>query len=326
MHGCPGGTTRLHQVSEPSRLARSRAYAARFGGRGSVLPAGRLRPTDDAIARRYQEATETLEVAQRVAARGDNRFPRLHPSPCQLNRALWQRGAAGGEGVGLGRRPRAPGCCGPPQRSHERAGWPAPQGHRLSHGRRPRSRGPRSLASRSRGGSGDHRSRHLTPPRGYDRSPVDGRHAAERAAPAAGPGRRRAHSSLRATRQPHRPSHHRRRHRRRDRGHRPAGRPAVPAAAARRPPHAGLPPVPATPALRQQQELAVALPWPPARTADESGVPPQRGRTSVIRQLVLQAPAPVIAKALGYHDKTAARLVTEAGGTWSRYARGDHQR
>ncbi|QIY73748.1 hypothetical protein HEP84_36015 [Streptomyces sp. RLB1-33] len=40
--------------------------------------------------------------------------------------------------------------------------------------------------------------------------------------------------------------------------------------------------------------------------------------------LVLQAPAPVIAKALGYHDKTTTRLVTEAGGTWSRYARGDH--
>lgn len=56
------------------------------------------------------------------------------------------------------------------------------------------------------------------------------------------------------------------------------------------------------------------------------GVPPQRGRTSAIRQLVLQAPAPVIAKALGYHDKTATRLVTEAGGTWSRYAPGDHTR
>lgn len=41
----------------------------------------------------------------------------------------------------------------------------------------------------------------------------------------------------------------------------------------------------------------------------EIGVPPQRGRASAIRQLVLQAPAPVIAKALGYHDKTATRLV-----------------
>ncbi|MFD0227986.1 hypothetical protein ACWGPD_06510 [Streptomyces hirsutus] len=50
------------------------------------------------------------------------------------------------------------------------------------------------------------------------------------------------------------------------------------------------------------------------------GVPPQRGRASAIRQLVLQAPAPapVIAKALGYHDKTVTRLVTEAGGTWGR--------
>lgn len=58
----------------------------------------------------------------------------------------------------------------------------------------------------------------------------------------------------------------------------------------------------------------------------EIGVPPQRGRTSAIRQLVLQATAAVIAKALGYHDKTTTRLVTEAGGTWARYASGDHTR
>lgn len=38
------------------------------------------------------------------------------------------------------------------------------------------------------------------------------------------------------------------------------------------------------------------------------------GRTPAIRQLVLQASAPVIAKALGYHDKTVTRLVTEAAG------------
>jgi len=56
------------------------------------------------------------------------------------------------------------------------------------------------------------------------------------------------------------------------------------------------------------------------------GIPNQRARTSAIRHLVLRAPAPVIAKALGYHDKTATRLVTEAGGTWSRYAPGDHTR
>ncbi|MFF3617426.1 hypothetical protein [Streptomyces sp. NPDC002580] len=55
-----------------------------------------------------------------------------------------------------------------------------------------------------------------------------------------------------------------------------------------------------------------------------AGVPTQRGRASAIRQLVLQAPAPVVARALGYHDKTTTRLIVEAGGTWSRYAPGDH--
>ncbi|GAA3127115.1 hypothetical protein GCM10020254_88180 [Streptomyces goshikiensis] len=57
-----------------------------------------------------------------------------------------------------------------------------------------------------------------------------------------------------------------------------------------------------------------------------AGVPAQRGRASAIRHLVLQAPAPVVARALGYHDKTTGHLVTEAGGTWSRYAPGDHTR
>ncbi|WP_188301059.1 hypothetical protein [Streptomyces sp. CBMA156] len=57
-----------------------------------------------------------------------------------------------------------------------------------------------------------------------------------------------------------------------------------------------------------------------------AGATVQRGRTSAIRQLVLQAPAPVIARALGYHDRTTNRLVTKAGGTWSRYAPGDHER
>ncbi|MFE9097811.1 hypothetical protein [Streptomyces sp. NPDC007264] len=34
----------------------------------------------------------------------------------------------------------------------------------------------------------------------------------------------------------------------------------------------------------------------------------------------------IVSTALGYHDKTATRPVTEAGGTRSRYAPGDHQR
>jgi hypothetical protein len=56
------------------------------------------------------------------------------------------------------------------------------------------------------------------------------------------------------------------------------------------------------------------------------GFPTQRGRTAAIRHLVLQAPAPVVARMLGYHDDTTAQLAAEAGGTWQRYAPGDHTR
>jgi hypothetical protein len=42
--------------------------------------------------------------------------------------------------------------------------------------------------------------------------------------------------------------------------------------------------------------------------------------------LVLQAPAPVVAKTLGYSQQQTACLVAEAGGTWTRYADGDHTR
>jgi hypothetical protein len=35
-------------------------------------------------------------------------------------------------------------------------------------------------------------------------------------------------------------------------------------------------------------------------------------------------PAAVVADALGYHHVTTTRLASEAGGTWSRYAAGDH--
>jgi hypothetical protein len=56
------------------------------------------------------------------------------------------------------------------------------------------------------------------------------------------------------------------------------------------------------------------------------GFPTQRGRTSAVRHLVLQAPAPVVARMLGYHDDTTAQLATEAGGTRRHYAPGDHSR
>jgi hypothetical protein len=40
--------------------------------------------------------------------------------------------------------------------------------------------------------------------------------------------------------------------------------------------------------------------------------------------LFLQAPAPMVARMLGYTHDHPARLVAEAGGTWARYAPGDH--
>jgi hypothetical protein len=47
-------------------------------------------------------------------------------------------------------------------------------------------------------------------------------------------------------------------------------------------------------------------------------------RVAALRQLVLQAPAPVVATALGFCHHTTQRHNTEAGGTWKTYAPGDH--
>jgi hypothetical protein len=53
------------------------------------------------------------------------------------------------------------------------------------------------------------------------------------------------------------------------------------------------------------------------------GLPGLRSRTASLRQLVLQAPAPVVAKTLGYSTDHTARLLAEAGGTWAPYAVND---
>ena len=50
------------------------------------------------------------------------------------------------------------------------------------------------------------------------------------------------------------------------------------------------------------------------------GVPLPRARIAALRQLVLQAPAPVIAEALGFHHTTTHRQTVYAGGIWNRYA------
>ncbi|GHH45841.1 hypothetical protein [Streptomyces candidus] len=57
---------------------------------------------------------------------------------------------------------------------------------------------------------------------------------------------------------------------------------------------------------------------------NEIGVPVAAARGAAIRQQLFEMPAPVVADALGYHDKTTIRLLSETGGTWSRYAAGDH--
>jgi hypothetical protein len=56
------------------------------------------------------------------------------------------------------------------------------------------------------------------------------------------------------------------------------------------------------------------------------GIPAAAGRTSSIRQHIMESPAPIVADALSYHPNTTARLAAQAGGTFSRYAPGDHSR
>lgn len=54
------------------------------------------------------------------------------------------------------------------------------------------------------------------------------------------------------------------------------------------------------------------------------GFPMRTARISALRQLVLQAPAPVIAEALGFHYTTTERQHANAGATWNRYPASDH--
>ena len=56
----------------------------------------------------------------------------------------------------------------------------------------------------------------------------------------------------------------------------------------------------------------------------ELGIPTTATRVAALRQLVLQAPAPVIATALGFHYHTTHRHNIDAGGTWKTYTPGNH--
>jgi integrase len=57
-----------------------------------------------------------------------------------------------------------------------------------------------------------------------------------------------------------------------------------------------------------------------------AGIPNLHARTAALRQLVLQAPAPVVAGMLGIHPVHAAFVTRQAGADWSRYAAGEHTR
>ena len=59
-------------------------------------------------------------------------------------------------------------------------------------------------------------------------------------------------------------------------------------------------------------------------TLRQFGIPACAARTAALRDLVHQAPVPVIAQALGYGHLAAHRHATQAGQTWARYAPGDH--
>jgi hypothetical protein len=49
------------------------------------------------------------------------------------------------------------------------------------------------------------------------------------------------------------------------------------------------------------------------------GIPTRRSRTAALRELTLQAPAPIVADALGYGTDTALRHHHAAAGAWNRY-------
>ncbi|MBV9448900.1 MAG: hypothetical protein JO345_23680 [Streptosporangiaceae bacterium] len=56
------------------------------------------------------------------------------------------------------------------------------------------------------------------------------------------------------------------------------------------------------------------------------GVPTRTARTAAIRQHLRDMPAALVADALSYHPVTTAKIATQIGVTWSRYAPGDHTR
>jgi hypothetical protein len=73
-----------------------------------------------------------------------------------------------------------------------------------------------------------------------------------------------------------------------------------------------------------REQVSPAAPTISPPLFSEIGRPAADARGAGIRQQLLEMPAPVVADALSYHDKSTARLLREGGGGWSRYAAGEH--
>jgi len=63
-----------------------------------------------------------------------------------------------------------------------------------------------------------------------------------------------------------------------------------------------------------------------AASINDLGIPTTASRAATIRQHIFEVPAPVVADALDYHQVTTAKLASQTGATWSRYAVGNHLR
>jgi len=56
------------------------------------------------------------------------------------------------------------------------------------------------------------------------------------------------------------------------------------------------------------------------------GIPNLNSRSRALREILLQAPPSVVAGMIGYAPSRAEAIAAQAGGTWKRYAPGDHSR
>jgi hypothetical protein len=65
--------------------------------------------------------------------------------------------------------------------------------------------------------------------------------------------------------------------------------------------------------------------WQGRRSLAAAGIPDITGRMAALRDLLLQAPAPVVAGMLGCSTARARHLAAAAGSTWKTYAPGDHR-